>query len=85
VIEPKEGTMKIEYARAKKWKAGLLGAMAGLALVAGTLLAMGAAPTKHPTSFVEAVKPEVAASATSDRISAREAIADRDSLDLQLD
>jgi hypothetical protein len=76
--------MRNEHAETKRgWKAGLAGAAAGLTLVAGTLLATGGAPATHATSF--AAKSEAAASATPDRVSPREAIAERDTLDLQLD
>lgn len=77
--------MRNEHAETKRgWKPGLVGTLAGLAFAAGTLLATGVAPAKHATSFA-AVKSEAAASATPDRVSPREAIADRDTLDLQLD
>ncbi len=77
--------MRNEHAETKRgWKAGLVGALAGLALAAGTLLATGGAPTKHDTSFLGS-KVGAAASVAPDRVSPREAIADRDTLDLQLD
>ena len=77
--------MRNEHAETKRgWKAGLAGAMAGLAFAAGTLLATGVAPAKHATSFA-AVKSEASASATPGRVSPREAVAGRDTLDLQLD
>ena len=76
--------MRIERAKAKMGsRAVLAGVVAGLTLAAGTLLATGGAPPKRATSSVS--KSEALASATADRISPREAIADRDSLDLQLD
>ena len=80
--------MRIQQAQAKKGsKDGLVGAVMGLALVAGALLSMGGAPTKHSTSFIEVAKPGAAqfASTTPNSISPGEAIAERDTLDLQLD
>jgi hypothetical protein len=80
--------MRTEQAHAKKGSRNrLVGAVMGLALVAGALLSMGSTPTKRATSSVEAARPEAAAfaSTTPDSISPRDAIADRDTLDLQLD
>ena len=79
--------MRIERTQAKKGsRNGLVGAVMGLALVAGTLLSLGAR-TEPATSSIEVGKPEAVnlVSTTADRISPREEIADRDTLDLQLD
>jgi hypothetical protein len=88
VIGRKEKTMRTEQAQAKKGsKDVLFGALGGLALVAGALLSMGGASAKHATSFVEVGRPGAAelASTTPDSISPGEAIAERDTLDIQLD
>jgi hypothetical protein len=86
--------MRVEQAQAKKGPNGvLLRVLMGLALVAGALLSMGSAPTELATSselttfFIEVAKPGAAeaASTTPDSISPGEEIAERDSLDLQLD
>jgi hypothetical protein len=77
--------MRIEQVQAKK--AGLVGALMDLGLIVGALLSMGGAPTKHSTFFIEAAQPAAAevASTAPDSISPGEEIADRDSLDQQLD
>jgi hypothetical protein len=88
VIGRKENTMRIEQAQAKKGsKVGLVGALLVLALFAGALVSMGGAPTKRAASSIEVARPEATTfvSATPESISPREEIADRDSLDLQLD
>lgn len=80
--------MKTEQAQPKKGlKTRLLGAVMGLALVAGALLSMGSAATEHATSFVEVGRPQAAelTPTTPDSVSPGEAIAESDSLDLQLD
>ncbi len=81
--------MRIERAKAKTVKmrsrAGLAGAMAVLALAAGTLLAAGGTSTKTAASSVGGARAETASTALPGTISPREAIADRDCLDLQLD
>ena len=75
--------MKIEQTQAKTGsKNRLAGAVMGLAFVAGAFLSMGSAPTKPATSSIEATE---RVSSTPDSISPGEAIAERDTLDLQLD
>ncbi len=82
--------MRVEQARAmrnehawekKRSKAGLAGALVGLTLVAGTLFATGGAPAEDvkrgAAQFTSTTAPE--------RISPRDANADRDVFDLQLD
>ena len=86
--------MRIEEAQAKKGsKNGLLSVLMGLVLVTGALLSLGVPLTELDTSselatsFIEVAKPGAAeaASTTPDSISPCEEIAERDSLDLQLD
>ena len=86
--------MRVEQAQAKKGsKDGLLSVLMGLVLVTGALLSLGVPPTELDTSselatsFIEVAKPEAAelASSTPDSISPGEEIAERDSLDFQLD
>jgi hypothetical protein len=86
--------MRIEEAQAKKGsKDGLLSVLMGLVLVTGAVLSLGVAPTELDTSpelatsFIEVAKPEAAelVSSTPDSISPGEEIAERDSLDFQLD
>ena len=87
VIGLKEKKMRIEQAQAKRGsKDGLLGVLMSLVLVAGGLLSLRA-PTQLATSFTEVGKPEAAelVSTTPDGISPGEAIAESNSLDLQLD
>jgi len=75
--------MRIEQTQAKTGsKNRLAGAVMGLALVAGAFLSMGSAPSKPATSSIEAAE---LASTTPDGISPGEAIAERDTLELQLD
>jgi hypothetical protein len=84
VIGRKENIMRVEQAQAKKGPKGvLLGAVMGLAFVAGVFLSL-VAPTDLDTSSIEVGKPEAAeiASTTPDRGSPGEATA---SFDLQLD
>lgn len=79
--------MRIEQAQAKRGsKDGLVGVLMGLVLIAGTLLSLGT-PTKVARSFAEVGKPEAAefVSASPDSILPGEEIAERDSLNLQLD
>ena len=79
--------MRIEKAQAKKEsKDGPLGVLMSLALVAGVVLSLKA-PTQFATSFTEVGKPEAAelVSSTPDSFSPGEAIAQSNSLDLQLD
>jgi hypothetical protein len=47
----------------RKSKVRLVGAVMGLALVAGVLLSMGSAPSAHATPSIEAAKPEAAETA----------------------
>jgi hypothetical protein len=87
VIGRKENTMRVEQARAKMGAEDFLsGALMSLLLAAGVLLSFGA-PAKHATSSIEVGRPEAAkfASTTPDVILPGEEIADRDTLDLQLD
>jgi len=80
--------MRNEQAQAKnESKDALLGVLMGLVLVAGAVLSLGVAPTELATSFTEVGKPEAAklVSTTPDSISPGEAIAESNSLDLQLD
>jgi hypothetical protein len=80
--------MRVEQAQAKTGSKDLLvtGVM-DLALVVAFVLSMASAPTKHATFSIESAKPEAAesVSTTPDSILPGEAIAERDSLDLQLD
>ncbi|MFI5120806.1 MAG: hypothetical protein ACHQM4_10345 [Thermoanaerobaculia bacterium] len=79
--------MKVERAQAKSGsKGGLLGAVMGLTLVAGVFLSL-VAPTQLDTSLIEVGQPETAALAlaTPGGPSPSEVIAERSSLDLQLD
>lgn len=80
--------MRIEQAQAKgRPKRGLMSAVMGLVLVAGVFLSL-VAPTEVATSSsVEVGQPAAAAftSTAPDSVSPGEEIAERDSLDLQLD
>ena len=79
--------MRTQEAQAKKGPSGgLTGTVMGLVLFAGVFLSL-VGPTAIATSFVEVGKPGAAAVASTapDRVSPREAIADGDILDLQLD
>lgn len=86
--------MRIEQAQAKRGsKDRLLGAVMGLALVAGAVLSLGVAPTELDGNFMDAGKPEAAGlfSTPPDNVSPAETIAENNSLDesnsfdLQLD
>ena len=80
--------MRNEEAQAKRAsKNCLVGAVMDLALVAGAVLSMGSAPTKHATSPSSPPGPRPPRPSPPRRISISpgEANADSDSLDLQLD
>ncbi|MGZ6971778.1 MAG: hypothetical protein ACXVID_08955 [Thermoanaerobaculia bacterium] len=84
----KEGTMRIERAEAKKGsRSFLVAVLMDLGLIVAAILSMGSTPSGHATPSVEAASGEAATSASTARNSVwpREAIADRDRLDLQLD
>jgi hypothetical protein len=75
--------MRVEQAQAKKgWHDGLVGALMDLALITGAVLSMGSAPTKQATFSIEAAKPEAVEFAS---ITPGEEIAEKNTLDLQLD
>jgi hypothetical protein len=79
--------MRVGQARAKSEPRGrLMGAVMGLAFVAGVFLSL-IAPTELDTAFIAAGKAEAAelVYSTPQSVSPGEAIADRDTLDLQLD
>jgi hypothetical protein len=82
-IEQREDTMgSVEKANARTRRKDLLvSAVIDLALVVAALLSMRSAPAQQATSYMEA-RPGVAAVEST---TPREAIADRDTLDLQLD
>jgi hypothetical protein len=80
--------MRDKPAKAKMgWEDFLSGVLMSGLLAAGVLLVTGGAGTTHAGSLIEAARPAAAESASSapDRISPGEEIADRDTLDLQLD
>ena len=80
--------MSAERTQAKnRMKSDLVGAVTGLALVASALFSLGGSPTTYATPLTKAGKPEAArvASTAPERVSPGEAVADRDTLDLQLD
>jgi hypothetical protein len=80
--------MRVEQAQANAGSKDLLvAAVMDLALVVAAVLSMGSAPTKHATFSIESAKPEAAesVSTTPEGTSPGEVIAERDSLDLQLD
>jgi hypothetical protein len=80
VIERKENTMRVGQAQAKRGPRGrLMGAVMGLAFVAGVFLSL-VAPTELDTAEAAGL-----VSSTPQSVSPGEAIADRDTLDLQLD
>ena len=79
--------MRVGQARAKNGPRGrLMGAVMGLAFVAGVFLSL-LAPTELDTAFIAAGKAEAAelVSSTPQSVSPGEAIAEKDTLDLQLD
>jgi len=72
--------MRVEQAQAKRGPRGrLMGAVMGLAFVAGIFLSL-VAPTELDTAEAAGL-----VSSTPQSVSPGEAIADRDTLDLQLD
>ncbi|MGE5717542.1 MAG: hypothetical protein ACM369_12910 [Acidobacteriota bacterium] len=78
--------MRIENARSKRGSRSFPAAVVmDLGLVVAALLSMGSTPAKQAKLSVEAARPVAAALATQGSITPREAIADRDTLDLQLD
>ena len=78
--------MKNDQAQTKKGPSrGLLGVVTGLVFVGGVLLSL-MAPTQLDGSSLEIGNPEVIESVSAtDSITPGEAIADTDTLDLQLD
>jgi hypothetical protein len=88
VIGLKEGTMRIERAEAKKASRSFLVAVVmDLGLIVAAILSMGSTPSKHATPSVKAANAKAATFASTARnsVGPREAIADRDTLELQLD
>ena len=80
--------MTIERAETKKGSRSFLVAVVmDLGLIVAAILSMGSTPSRHATPSVEAARAEAAAFASAAPLSGgpREAIADRDRLDLQLD